>query len=120
MVEKKQINTLSVNRIKNFHSKVEIGNKNNQKDPLNSKYKYTKVLVEDPYNNRDLIAKIAKKQEIYFLFLFVLYALYLALDLLLLHDYLVSFFYNADNFKTLSYIALLTYTDAELQKKRNY
>jgi len=63
MVKEKQINTLSVIRVKNFHSQVKISNENNQKDPLNSKYNYTKVLVENPYNNRDIIAKVAKKQK---------------------------------------------------------
>ena len=63
MVKEKQINTLSVIRVKNFHSQVKISNENNRKDPLNSKYNYTKVLVEDPYNNRDIRAKVAKKQK---------------------------------------------------------
>ena len=63
MVKEKQINTLSVIRVKNFHSQVKISNENNRKDPLNSKYNYTKVLVENPYNNRDIIAKVAKKQK---------------------------------------------------------
>ena len=40
MVKEKQINTLSVIRVKNFHSQVKISNENNQKDPLNSKYNY--------------------------------------------------------------------------------
>jgi hypothetical protein len=62
MVKEKQIN-ISVTRVKNFHSLVKIGNENNQKDPLNSKYNYTKVLVEDPYSNREIIAKVAKKQK---------------------------------------------------------
>jgi hypothetical protein len=61
--KKKQINTFSVTSVKKFHTEVKIGNENNQKDPLNSKHKYTKVLVEDPYNNRDIIARVAKKQK---------------------------------------------------------
>lgn len=32
----------------------------NYKDP---KYKYTKVLVNDPFNNRDIILKVTKKQK---------------------------------------------------------
>lgn len=63
MVKEKQINTLSVTRVKNFHSQVKISNENDQKNSLNFKYNYTKVLVEDPYNNRDIIAKVAKKQK---------------------------------------------------------
>ena len=61
MVEKKQINTLSVNKVKNFHTQIKIDNDNNQKDSF--KYKYTKILVEDFYNNRNIIAKLAKKQK---------------------------------------------------------
>jgi hypothetical protein len=30
---------------------------------LNSKHNYTKVIIEDPYNNRDIIARVAKKQK---------------------------------------------------------
>lgn len=48
---------------KNYHTNVEIGKGNNQKDPLDSKYDYTKVTVEDPYYNRDIIARVAKKQK---------------------------------------------------------
>lgn len=59
MVEKKQVNSLSVIKVKNYHSLVKIGN--DKKNPL--KYNYIKVLVEDPYNNRDLISKFAKKQK---------------------------------------------------------
>lgn len=39
------------------------GNDNNPKDSLNSKHNYTKVTIEDPYNNRDMIARVAKKQK---------------------------------------------------------
>jgi len=49
--------------IKNYHTVVKIGNDNTPKDPLNSKHKYTKVIIEDPYNNRDIIARVAKKQK---------------------------------------------------------
>jgi len=33
------------------------------KDPKKPKYKYVKVIVNDPFNNRDIIAKEAKKQK---------------------------------------------------------
>lgn len=49
---------------------VEIGNDNNNnddKDPL-KKYKYVKVIVNDPLNNRDILAKVAKKQRGVYLF----------------------------------------------------
>ncbi len=46
---------------------VEIGNDNNNnddKDPKKQpKYKYVKVIVNDPFNNRDIILKVAKKQR---------------------------------------------------------
>jgi hypothetical protein len=44
-----------------------IGNNNNDnqdnKDPEDSKHKYVKVLVQDPFNNRDIILKVTKKQK---------------------------------------------------------
>jgi hypothetical protein len=49
--------------IKNYHTVVKIGNDNTPKDPLNSKHKYTKVIIVDPYNNRDIIARVATKQK---------------------------------------------------------
>lgn len=48
---------------KNYHTVVKIGNDNTPKDPLNSKHNYIKVIIEDPYNNRDIIARVAKKQK---------------------------------------------------------
>src|SRR5690349_20328472 len=53
----------STTKGKNYHTNVEIGKGKNQKDPLDSKYDYTKVTVEDPYYNRDIIARVAKKQK---------------------------------------------------------
>lgn len=39
-------------------------NKNqDNKDPEDSKYKYVKVLVNDPFNNRDIILKVTKQQK---------------------------------------------------------
>lgn len=35
-------------------------NNQNSKDP---KYKYVKILVKDPFNNRDIILKVTKKQK---------------------------------------------------------
>lgn len=54
--------SMSTTKGKNYHTNVEIGKGNNQKDPLDSKYDYTKVTVEDPYYNRDIIARVAKKK----------------------------------------------------------
>jgi hypothetical protein len=42
---------------------VKIGSNKTPKNSLNSKHNYTKVIIEDPYNNRDLIARVAKKQK---------------------------------------------------------
>lgn len=62
MVNKKVIfNTFSELSEKYNHTRVCISNDN--KDPFNSKYKYTKFIIEDPYNNRDLILKFAKNQK---------------------------------------------------------
>jgi len=64
MVNKLQmLNSFLVSTVKNYHSVVKIGNDNTPKDPLNSKYNYTKVIIEDPYNNRDIISRVAKKQK---------------------------------------------------------
>ena len=48
----------------NFDIKIGNDNNNNKgnKD-FKPKGKYVKVLVEDPYNNRDIILKITKKQK---------------------------------------------------------
>lgn len=45
------------------HTVVKIGSNKTPKNSLNSKHNYTKVIIEDPYNNRDLIARVAKKQK---------------------------------------------------------
>lgn len=43
---------------------VKIGNNNNYNDKDKTpKHKYVKVLVKDPFNNRDIILKVAKKQK---------------------------------------------------------
>lgn len=44
---------------------VEIGNDNNNnddKDPKKPKYKYVKIIVNDPFNNRDIILKVASRR----------------------------------------------------------
>ena len=43
---------------------VKIGNNNNYNDKdKKPKHKYVKVLVKDPFSNRDIILKVAKKQK---------------------------------------------------------
>jgi hypothetical protein len=49
---------LSPLRSKPVGTVVKIGNDNTPKDPL-KKHNYTKVIIEDPYNNRDIIARVA-------------------------------------------------------------
>jgi len=42
------------------------GNNNNNDDDNNSKdlkYKYVKILINNPFNNRDIILKVTKKQK---------------------------------------------------------
>ena len=48
------------------HSDLAIGNDNNGPGPDDNepfKDKYTKVLIKDPYNNRDTVLKLTKKQK---------------------------------------------------------
>lgn len=47
--------------VKNYHTLVKIGNDNTPKDPL-KKHNYTKVVIEDPYNDRDIVARVAKNR----------------------------------------------------------
>jgi hypothetical protein len=64
MVNKLQmLKSFLVSTVKNYHTVVKIGNDNTPKDPLNPKSNYTKVIIEDPYNNREIIARVAKKQK---------------------------------------------------------
>ena len=56
-------NYSSMSLVKNNHIDVKIDHVNNEKDPFNSKHDFTKIKIMDPYNNRDMILKIAKKQK---------------------------------------------------------
>jgi hypothetical protein len=50
----------------NNNNNMTIGNNNNNNENKNlkdSKFKYVKVLVNDPFNNRDIILKVTKKQK---------------------------------------------------------
>jgi hypothetical protein len=53
----------SVLSVRNYTTDVEVGDDNGNKGPLNSKHNYKKIIINDPYNNRDIIAKVAKKQK---------------------------------------------------------
>jgi GIY-YIG catalytic domain/NUMOD1 domain len=48
------------NKINTEYNDIIIGGGNNNN---NSKYKYTKILVDDPFNNRDIILRVTKKQK---------------------------------------------------------
>ena len=76
MVEKK-INMLNMKSQLSLHTDmvnnsdnnvVKIGNDNNNNDDdddddKKSKHKYVKILVDNPFNNRDIILKVSKKQK---------------------------------------------------------
>lgn len=71
MVEKNNIFNLNSQSFlgkinKDNNNVLTIGNNNNNngenKNKPNPKYKY-KVLVNDPFNNRDIILKVTKKQK---------------------------------------------------------
>jgi len=58
--------TKEVNNDNDDEDEVIIGNGNNNNSDENSnesKHKYVKVLVKDPFNNRDLILRVSKKQK---------------------------------------------------------
>lgn len=58
--------TKEVNNDNYDEDEVIIGNGNNNNSDENSnesKHKYVKVLVKDPFNNRDLILRVSKKQK---------------------------------------------------------
>jgi hypothetical protein len=91
------------NRNYNSHHKQGDGN--------NKKHNYIKVLVDDPYNNRDIIREVTKKQ-IGILFVF------LVADLIFLSDGLINFSSSMfDAYTVLSAIALITYADALSERK---
>src|SRR5271155_5770806 len=59
---------VSVNNEINDNNNMIITNNNNdnkdkEKEKENNKFKYTKMIVKNPYNNRDTILKITKKQK---------------------------------------------------------
>lgn len=58
--------SLKLEMVNNDKKDLLIGNANNNDDNLNSKdpkYKYVKILVNNPFNNRDIILKVTKKQK---------------------------------------------------------
>lgn len=58
--------SLKTEKVNNDNNNLPTGNNNNNDGNNNSnnpKYKYVKVLVNDPFNNRDIILKVTKKQK---------------------------------------------------------
>jgi hypothetical protein len=62
---KSELSLEDISETKSDRDDVTIGNSNNNnKDPLKpSKFNYEKITVENPYKNRDVILKVAKKQK---------------------------------------------------------
>jgi hypothetical protein len=55
---------VSVSSEINDNNNMIINNNNNDnKEKENNEFKYTKIIVENPYYNRDTILKITKKQK---------------------------------------------------------
>ena len=52
----------TTNIVEDYDIRIGNGNNNDNKE-FKPKQKYVKILVEDPYNNRDIILKVAKKQK---------------------------------------------------------
>ena len=74
-------------------------------------YKYVKILVKDPYNNRDIILNVTKKQK----------GLFLLADLFflpggLLRKKLSSYIFD-EVYTVLSAIALITYANPLSERK---
>ena len=56
--------SLLANTKTNDNDNIMIENDNkNKKEKRNNKFKYIKIIVENPYNNRDTILKVTKKQK---------------------------------------------------------
>ena len=55
-----------IEKVNNDNSNLLTGNNNNNggnNNPNNPKHKYVKVLVNDPFNNRDILLKVTKNQK---------------------------------------------------------
>lgn len=53
----------TTNIVERYDIKIGNGNNNNSNKEFKPKEKYVKILVEDPYNNRNIILKEDKKQK---------------------------------------------------------
>ena len=64
MFNKSKLLLVSMNTKINDNSDMIIGNNNkDNEEKKNNKFKYIKVIVENPYNNRGTILKVSKKQK---------------------------------------------------------
>ena len=63
MLNMKSQPSLDTNMVNDNKNLVIIANNNNNDGNQKPKHKYVKVLVEDPFNNRDIILKVTKKQK---------------------------------------------------------
>lgn len=63
MFNKSQLSLVSVNTKLNDNADMIIDNNNDNKQEKNNKFKYIKVIVENPYKNRNTIRKVTKKQK---------------------------------------------------------
>ena len=63
IIDKGNDNISKVNS--NNNNNITIGNDNNNdnKNIKDYKHKYVKILVNDPFNNREILLKISKKQK---------------------------------------------------------
>lgn len=128
----RSVGMVNIGKINNDSNNVlTIGNNiNNQdnKDPEDSKYKYVKVLVHDPFNNRDIILKVTKKQKgvfstlfllvLSFLVLSIVFSLYLVVNSLFSIDFIIDIFTSSSVLSLqCAVIPLLVYDNAESQRK---
>lgn len=116
---------------------VKDNNNKNNKNFKDSKDQYVKVLVNDPFNNRDFFLKVTKKQKgdililslfvLFLLVLFIVFILYLVRNSLLFlpkgEGLLADIFsLSSASAQSLQYAAilLLVYNNAERQKKNKF
>lgn len=60
----KSLPSLKTEKVNNDNNNFLTGNNNDGNNNFNNpKYRYVKVLVNDPFNNRDIILKVTKKQK---------------------------------------------------------
>jgi hypothetical protein len=108
--------------------KANEGGSNKSSERLRSpKQKYVKILVNDPFNNRDVILKVTKKQKgvisiislkLSLLVLSIVFTLYLAVASLLFIDFFTDIL-TLPSTLSLQYAAipLLVYDNPENQRK---